>query len=157
MIGGIVLAVILVLGAGIWLIRDPVDEVKITDEQKYTKSFVESDNSKETQARLVSQYGVRYNEITAMIYKSNPGEWDKSTLDDAYKALLYADKMQANTQTVYILKSIEAAGNAGLDIDNNSYGVTKEMRNNIQKRLDEAVEKNNEIDPKVKAELEKVL
>jgi hypothetical protein len=79
-------------------------------------------------------------------------EWNKEMLNDAYAALLYADKMGAYTQVELFLGKIEAAQRNGMNIDDNLYGVNQEARDAIKARL-QAWQKKNSENQEVKIEI----
>jgi hypothetical protein len=149
---GAIFLVVLVAAVAAWIISNE-DEVADSSKSKqtYAQEFLDSDKSDATQSRLVEQYGEQYDENAAKLSKSNPAEWDKAMLDTAYAALLYTDKMSAYTQADLYLTYIKVAQSNGLDIDDNSYGVTQETRDLISQRSKAWTKKNTE---KVKVKIE---
>lgn len=100
------------------------------------ESLLQADESDKSKVRVVETYGTKYDAAINKVEDSDPTKWDKEMLDKAYLSLLYADKIGAFTQAYTILSLLELAQNNGLNIDDNSYGITKEKRNDIKKRAD---------------------
>ncbi len=100
--------------------------------------LLKSDTSDSAKQHIVEEYNAKYSSTTSKASGTSPNKWDKATLDDAYTSLLYADKIGAFTQVYNMLAQIDAAQKSGLNIDNNSYGITQAMRDTIKSRADTA-------------------
>ena len=107
------------------------------DSQEYARAFLDSDDSEETNKLLVKEYGSQFDESFESIKNSDASVWDKEMLDKASAALLYADKMKAYSQAAIILAMINSAEIAGLDVNDNSYGVNQDIRDAIKQRADD--------------------
>ncbi len=114
----------------------------LSQERTYTLKITGTDNSDASRAKLVEEFGPKYDDAVAKVMASNPGNWDKAMVDNACAALLYADKIGAYTQVNTLLAFIGAAQKRGVNIDDNSYGVTQDMRDAIKKRADAYVQQN---------------
>lgn len=113
----------------------------LSSEDPATKSAqellqVRADDSEDSQIRMVKQFGPAYGSAIQEVQTSDTTQWDKTMLDKAYLSLIYADKVGAFTQVNTMLAMITLAQNSGLDIDDNSYGVTQSMRDDMKQRAD---------------------
>jgi len=97
-------------------------------------------------ANLVQKYSKDYGVTGEKVKRSNPSAWNREVLDEAYFTLLYADKIGDFSRVHSTLLMIELAKRNGLDIDDNSYGIDKKMRDTIRKRADEVA--NNVLNKK---------
>ncbi len=100
------------------------------------RELLQADDSDSSRASLVQKFGVDSDKATQEVRNSDSTKWDKSRLDKAYLSLLYADKVGAFTQVYTMLSMIESAERSGLNVDDNSYGITQSMRDDIRQRAD---------------------
>ncbi len=105
-------------------------------EAQYAQEFLKSDGSDKTKSDLVKRYSTQYDQALSNNSKSDPGKWSKQDLDNAYAALLYADKVEDYNQVNTLIAYIEFAKSRGLNIDDNSYGIDQQVRDAIKQRVD---------------------
>lgn len=133
-----ILIVIIAIISGFFIVwNHNKNKIKTTHSEKetYAHDFINSsDNSTANKTHLVEKYGAHYDELISKILQSNPATWNKEMLNDAYAALLYADKMGDYTHVNALLSYIEAVKARGLNIDDNSYGVNQNIRDEIKQR-----------------------
>lgn len=130
----LVIAILLIAVSVVLVYRDRETVNVDSEEHKYAQELLESDDSNETKSKIVQQYGPEYDATLGQVMGSKPDSWDKSTLDTAYRNLLYADKMSSFTQVKDLLSKIEFMRRSGMNIDDNSYGITQEDRDAIRGR-----------------------
>ncbi len=104
-----------------------------TSEAKYIKDMLGSDSKVATKEYLVEKYSQAYGVSLHNTSNTNPVNWDKAKVDDAYTTLLYVNKMGSFAQTLQYLALLERAKVGGVDIDNNSYGIDQKTRDEIYK------------------------
>jgi len=136
--------VLVVFLLGLYIYGETRNPSQPTEEQAYAQEFLGSDNSDETVSRLVGQYGEQYDQLYEKVTLSDPSQWNKETLDEAYVALLYADKIGAFNQVNTLLGFIDAADRTGLNVDNNSYDINQSMREAMQQSANESAQKQFE-------------
>jgi len=107
-----------------------------TNTKETIREILQADNSDGSKANVVNKFGRDYDSATKNIRGSDPTNWDKAKLDQAYLSLVYADKIGAFTQVYTMMSYIEFAQKSGLNIDDNSYGVNQSMRDSIRERAD---------------------
>ena len=129
---GIVLVTVLVLTVYLKLVKEQSELSAPTDTpERDLTQIVNNDSVKD----VVRQYGAEYDTATEEL-KTKSTEWDKARLDKAYFSLLYAHKVGAFNQVYTMLSLIDAAQRNGLNIDDNSYGISQDERDAIRKRAD---------------------
>ena len=132
----VISALFISLVVGIIFLTNKKDQepVSISKEEQYAKDLQNSDSSDESKSQIVADYGKDYDSTISKVTNARPNEWNKTMLDEAYKSLLYADKIGAFTQVNTLLSTIDAMQRSGLDIDDNSYSVNQEVRASIKDR-----------------------
>ena len=70
----------------------------------------------------------------------NGPTWNKGALDKAYFNLIYADKIESFNDVYAMLSFIESAQESGINIDDNSYGITQQKRLDFKARADSLAE-----------------
>lgn len=97
-----------------------------------------------TTAYVVQEYSGDYATISKEIQDPRMAQWSKTTLDNAYFCLLYADRTGAFTQVYSMLGMIEIAQKGGLNIDDNSFGIAQADRDAIKARADASSQRTHE-------------
>ena len=134
----LLLVICLLVFAGYWVFLKPSPKTAPSTD---LSELLQADDSDNSQANLVQKYGVESDKATQEARNSDSTKWDKSTLDKAYVSLLYADKVGAFSQVYTMLSLIESADRSGLNVDDNSYGITQSMRDAIRQRADASAQK----------------
>lgn len=98
--------------------------------------LLQADESDQGKVEIVKKFGTDYDRATKELSSKSPAEWDKASLENAYLSLLYADKVGAFTQVYTMLSLIDSARKNGVDIDDNSYGINQQKRDDIRQRAD---------------------
>lgn len=88
---------------------------------------------------LIKDYSALSRENNQELRKIDLNSWTKDGLDKACFNLIYADKIGSFTDVYAMLAYIESAQKSGINIDDNSYGVTKKLREEIKLRADLAI------------------
>lgn len=112
----------------------PDQSIELSDEEAYAEELLSAESSDDNLESIVSKYGEHYDSAMIRVQESTPLNWNRDILDDAYRSLLYADRVGAFTQVNQILDQIEFAKNNGLEIDDNSYGIGQDTRDSIRQR-----------------------
>lgn len=131
----IIVGVIAVLAVGGYLLmtlRNKTD-TQTTNEKDLTK-IAETKDVKS----VVEQYGDDKQEIAKEVRSSTSKQWDKTMLDKAYFNLIYADKTGSFTEVYTLLSLLDIAGESGVNIDDNSYGIDEADRDAMRERADTA-------------------
>ena len=95
---------------------------------------IASDSKKKSTTEIISDYSSHYEAAMKDLYRSSPGKWNKDMVDQAHLCLLYADKMGLTSQVISLYRSIASAKAQGVNVDDNSAGITQEDRQQIYKR-----------------------
>lgn len=103
-------------------LREPID----------INSYGSTDND---MAKLAEKEGPKYDYAREKLTTSNPAKWDKPAVDLAYGALVYADKVGDYSTAAYVLVLLKQAGQAGVNIDDNSYNMHASERDAIAGRV----------------------
>lgn len=141
-----VIALIIFIGIlfAFWLYGELLATITRQEKSPFVQEFLNSGDSSEEKSILVKKYSTQYGYSLKNTVSSSPTSWDKDKLDDAYEVLLYADKMGAYSQASAVLAQLDAAKKSGLNIDDNSYGVNQDIRDEIKSRTDERIKKAEE-------------
>lgn len=117
---------------------------KADTEQKAEKALQEkrdallgrsSDMSMENQDKIRAEHEADYTDAKQAVYGSKPGQWTREMLDEAYEVLIYNDKTGGLREVNDMLAMMEFAEGEGLNLDDNSWGITKADRDAIRKRM----------------------
>ena len=137
--GLVILFVVLMLFATLPAIYSAIgglsqkDTVEVNNEYiDFKQELLGKDDSEESRSKVVKEYGGQYDQKVVTVLSKKPSDWTQEDLDDAYMALLYANKIKAYTQVAEILSMIEVAKMTGLNIDNNIYGIDQGIRDSIK-------------------------
>ena len=135
----VALIVILVvcISASVYMlyIRPPVakEHNSLPDYSNLSRSIA-SDIKEKSTTEIISDYSSHYEAAMKDLYQSDPAKWDTIMVNKAHLCLLYADKMGLTTQAVSLYQSIASAKAQGVNVDDNSAGLTQEDRYQIYKR-----------------------
>lgn len=88
---------------------------------------------------LYTKYNAQYQDVRDEVIGSDPTKWDDATVQKAAFLLVYSQRMKVYNMTHLVLNSLDIAENAGVDVNNAEYGLTKEYREQIRKEATEAV------------------
>lgn len=116
----------------------PVQDLPLSLQQAGSKTNTELQ-------KLVADYGAKYDVAYQEVANSSAAQWDKTMLDKAYLVVLYADKIEAYDQVSNTLAKMQFAKANGLDLDDNSWGITGAKRDELKARAD-AFEKGSSQD-----------
>jgi hypothetical protein len=112
-----------------------------TEQQAYSKDFINSNNSEENKANLSEKYSSKYAEASQLISGTNPAQWNKQKVNDACASLLFVSKMDSYSQALQYLALLEEAKANGVNIDDNDYGVNQKVRDDIYTKSTQASDK----------------
>ncbi len=116
--------------------------INVYKDMRYQNSIKEQKQINDTsKAETVSNYGKDQAKNSQDLQGAPSESWDKEKLDKAYFNLIYADKTGSSSDVYNMLFFIEVAQKSGLDIDNNSYGIDQQDRDQIRQRADEVTKK----------------
>ncbi|MES2631110.1 MAG: hypothetical protein V4611_04070 [Patescibacteria group bacterium] len=141
----VIVGIVLVLAVGAALYWNFALNQKSNDDTQQTINYEEA--SKDIQssgmsdaelATLVADYGSEYDKAIVDLRAVSPDKWAQTQVDAAYMSLLYTDKIGAYAQVQEVYYMILSAQAAGVDVDDNSAGVTKEERDSINAKVDAA-------------------
>jgi len=105
------------------------------------EGLLNAGNKDEDIILVVEKFGPKYDAAMDEVQNSDINKWDKAMLDKAYLSLLYADKIGAFSQVQTVLSLLEAVKSNGLNIDDNSYAINQEKRDEILNRANALLEK----------------
>ena len=91
-------------------------------------------NSDKDMAELAKAEGPKYDYANEKLRGTDPAKWDRGMLDLAYSSLVYADKIDDFTNSYSLINKINFAQKAGLDIDDNEYGIDVKKREAMRER-----------------------
>ena len=86
------------------------------------------------QAKILDEYKGDYDTAVTDTETSNPSKWTKKQLDETYLIMLYNDKTGGSTDVLTALQDLEFAKESGVNIDDNSYGITQSDRDAMEAR-----------------------
>lgn len=136
-IGFLVCLVVVLVGlVGYWVVW-PLMQPKPVPTQELPLSLQQAGNRTPAELqKLVASYGAQYDAAYQDVASSNATQWDKVMLDKAYLVVLYADKIEAYDQVSNTLAKMQFAKANGLDLDDNSWGITGSKRDELKMRAD---------------------
>lgn len=109
-------------------------QTSVDERASYKKASTGIANAGTTQAdiiNMVAAYGPQYDAAYAEVQKSNPSTWDSLMVDKAFMCVLYANKIKAASQVETLYYKIQSARDAGISVDSNNAGVTKDQLQTI--------------------------
>lgn len=85
---------------------------------------------------VVDNFGDEQAKYNEEISEYSAIDWNKDKLDKVHFNLIYADKIGSFGEVYNLLVYIDVAQKSGIDIDDNSFGIDEQERNNIKQRAD---------------------
>lgn len=92
------------------------------------------DLTRKKTSAIIEDYSKYYETAMKDISHSEPKTWNNDMVNKAHMCLLYSDKMGLTTQALSLYQSISSARAQGVNVDDNSAGLTQEDRQQIYKR-----------------------
>ncbi len=129
------LAIIILVGIFWLLLRTPSSKPVSTGKDLSGVTKVTS------KSNLAEQYSSDFTRTSKEVSTTGYKSWTKDTVDKAYFTLIYADKTGNFSQVYSTLYMIESAGQNGVKINDNSYGIDQKGRDEIKARADALVQK----------------
>ncbi len=126
---------VLILSVGLYAMRKR--QTKIIQTPTFAQELQKYPDSPSAKSEITNKYSGTYDQSVKQVNGTNPTTWDKASIDNAYKALLYTDKIGAFGQTKDMLARLQNAQKSGVNIDDNSFGIDQRQRDEILKRADE--------------------
>lgn len=145
-IGFLICLVVAFIGFTGYYVVWPLIKPKPVPAQELPLSLQQAGNKTDAELqKLVANYGAEYDAAYQDVASSNAAQWDKVMLDKAYLVVLYADKIEAYDQVSTLLAKMQFAKANGLNLDDNSWGITGTKRDELKARAD-AFEKSTTLE-----------
>lgn len=141
LIVSLVAVAILIAGGAAWwfFVRTAPEQAAIEglpESDRELQSLRAAETSDEDIFTIIENYGPFYDEKVVKLQETNPPQWTPEELNEAYVVMYYASKIGAYSQADSVYWQIEWAGDSGIDLDSNRFGITAKDRAAIRTMID---------------------